>query len=188
MSKGFRAYIRTSAVVFVGLGAIAYASGAYAACGDVALQSQAAWQGLGNPSGLFHQASQDSPGNHSIVGMWSFRMTSGGQTADFGYQQWHSDGTELMNSGGRAPATENFCMGVWRQVSPSRYHLNHFALSYDPSSGSLNARVNIKEDVTIDPSGTSYSGSFTLDVYDPSGTTAVAHQSGQVTAQRVPAN
>jgi hypothetical protein len=48
--------------------------------------------------------------------------------------------------------------------------------------------VNIKEDVTLDPSGTSYSGTFTIDVYDPNGTTVVARQSGQVTAQRVPAN
>ena len=93
-----------------------------------------------------------------------------------------------MNSGGRAPATENFCMGVWRQTAPSRYHLNHYALSYDPSSGTINARVIIKEDVTLNQTGTSYSGSFTLDVYDPSGTTEVAHQNGQVTAQRVSAN
>jgi hypothetical protein len=54
--------------------------------------------------------------------------------------------------------------------------------------GTINARVIIKEDVTLNPTGTSYSGSFTLDVYDPSGTTQVAHQNGQVTAQRVSAN
>jgi hypothetical protein len=190
MSKAIRAYVRASAAILLGLGAATYATSASAACGDDARKFQAAWDepGAGGPGGLLHLASMDSPGNHSIVGMWQFRMTSGGQTADFGYQQWHSDGTELMNSGGRAPASQNFCMGVWRQVAPSRYHLNHLALSYDPSSGTLNARVNIKEDVTVDPSGNDYSGSFTIDVYDPSGTTAVAHQSGQVTAQRIPAN
>ena len=186
MSNTVRAYVRASAAIILGLGGIGYASTAYA-CGDEAVAQAAEWQD-GQANGLFHQAQLD-PGNlHSIVGMWSFKMTSGGQTADFGYQQWHSDGTELMNSGGRSPASQNFCMGVWRQMAPSKYHLNHLALSYDPSTGTLNARVNIKEDVTLDPTGMTYSGSFTIDVYDPSGTTAVAHQSGQVTAQRVRAN
>ena len=118
--------------------------------------------------------------------MWSFKMAAQGGFTDFGYQQWHSDGTEFMNSGGRAPSTQNYCLGVWRQVAPSRYHLNHFALSYD-TSGVLNARVNIKEDVTLDASGTMYSGPFTIDIYDPNGG-LLQHIGGQVTAQRVPAN
>lgn len=189
MNKAFRTSIRGSAAIFLGLGAITYASAA-AACGDSALAHSAAWQGdqsNGGLSALLHQASVGSPGNHSIVGMWSFKMTAGSATVDFGYTQWHSDGTELMNSGGRPPATENFCMGVWRQVAPSRFHLNHFALSYD-SSGVLNAKVNIKEDVTIDQSGANYSGPFTLDVYDPNTNALLQHVAGQVTAQRVPAN
>ena len=185
MSKRFRATIRASAAVLLGLGAMAYASSASAACGDSALAHAASWQS--EQGGLLHQASQDSPGNHSIVGMWSFRMTANGAQVDFGYQQWHSDGTELMNSGGRAPATENFCMGVWRQVAPARFHLNHMALSYD-SSGTLNARVNIKEDVTVDPTGMTYSGPFTLDVYDPHSNALLQHVAGQVTAQRLTAN
>lgn len=185
MSKAYRAYIRASAAVLFGIGGITCASAAYA-CDDPLARNAAMLQG--NGVGLIHEADMNDQGGHSIVGLWSFRMTAGGQTADFGYQQWHSDGTELMNSGGRAPASENFCMGVWRQVAPSKYHLNHFALSYDPSSGALNARVNIKEDVMLDPTGRNYAGTFTIDVYDPSGTTAVAHQSGQVTAQRVLAN
>jgi|SRR5579884_1570951 len=188
MSKGYRAYVSASAAVLLGLGAVSYASSASAACGDDSLNHNAAWVDQQSAK-LFHQASDDYDGNHSIVGMWSFKMTVGSQTADFGYQQWHSDGTELMNSGGRAPATENFCMGVWRQSGPARYHLNHLALSYDPNTGQINARVNIKEDVTLDPSGMNYSGTFSIDVYDPSGTTKVAPTtSGQVTAQRVRPN
>jgi len=181
MSNKLRFSIRASAVLF-GLGAVTYASSAMA-CGDDVKFQPASWQGEQNGK-LFHLAQA----NHSIVGMWSFTMTPTAGPGDFGYQQWHSDGTELMNSGGRAPASENFCMGVWKQTGLSRYHLNHYALSYDPSSGTINARVIIKEDVTLNSTGNSYSGSFTLDVYDPTGTTAVAHQNGQVTAQRVSAN
>lgn len=183
MYMSIRAF-RASALVLIGLGSIAYASNA-SACDDP-LAHSASWQTSRGRS-LFHQA-QDDQGVHSIVGMWAFKMVPTAGPGDFGYQQWHSDGTELMNSGGRAPASENFCMGVWRQTGPARYHLNHLALSYDPGTGALNARVNIKEDVTLDPTGNSYSGLFTIDVYDPTGTTAVAHQNGQVTAQRVRAN
>jgi hypothetical protein len=182
MSSKLRVSIRASAILF-GLGAATYASSAMACGDDVKVQHASAQAEQG--SQFFHQA--DLP-IHSIVGLWSFTMTPTAGPGDFGFQQWHSDGTELMNSGGRAPASENFCMGVWRQVAPLRYHLNHYALSYDPTAGTINARVIIKEDVTLSPTGNSYSGSFTLDVYDPSGTTAVAHQNGQVTAQRITAN
>src|ERR1700723_4420692 len=52
----------------------------------------------------------------SMVGMWSFQFVSEGNTThnpsipngaimDFGYTQIHSDGTEIINSGGHAPAT-----------------------------------------------------------------------------------
>lgn len=188
MSKTFRAYVRTSAAALVGLGAVAYATSASAACDDSARFQSTAWQDAASVR-LLHLAEMENEGSHSIVGMWSFKMTVGSATADFGYQQWHSDGTELMNSGGRAPASQNYCMGVWRQTGPARYHLNHLALSYDPATGNLNARVNIKEDVVLDPTGSSYSGTFSIDVYDPSGTTKVAPTtSGQVSALRVRPN
>src|SRR5437762_7266308 len=168
MGKVFRDSIKASAAVLLGLGAITYATSA-SACESDSLMHSTSWQDH-QSVGLLHQASLDNPGNHSIVGMWSFKMTSGGQTVDWGFQQWHSDGTELLTSGSRVPATGNFCMGVWRQVAPSRFHLNHYPLVVD-NSGVLQARIIIKEDVTVDPSATSYAGTFTLDVYDPSGTT-----------------
>lgn len=185
-NKTVRASIRASAAVLCGFGAITFATSASAACGDGAMIHPASYEG--GQSGLLHLADYGNAGSHSIVGMWSFRMTAGGNPVDFGYQQWHSDGTELMNSGGRAPATENFCMGVWKETAPAHYHLNHFALSYDSGTGALNAKVNIKEDVTVDPSGTAYSGAFTLDVYNPTTNALLQHVAGQVTAQRVAAN
>lgn len=179
--------LRASAVAMLGFGAIAFSSSASAACGDGAMKQSAAYQEE-HGQALFRRVSDNPPGNGSIVGMWSFTFVAGGQTIDFGYVQWHSDGTELMNSGGRAPATENFCMGVWKQTAPNHYHLNHYALSYDSGTGNLNAKVNIKEDVTLNGNGTSYSGPFTLDVYDPHTNALLQHVAGQVTAQRVPAN
>ncbi|HZC37972.1 MAG TPA: hypothetical protein VE221_04780 [Sphingomicrobium sp.] len=183
MRYTFGTSVRASMVAALGFGALAYASSA-AACGDAAMQHAASWQGGQSMGGLLHQA--DFPGQ-PIVGMWSFRQTAGGQLVDFGYQQWHSDGTEVMNSGGRAPATQNFCMGVWKQTGGRSYHLTHYALSYD-NSGVLNAKVIIKEDVTVNPASTTYTGPFTIDVYAPNSNALLQHVAGQVTGQRVANN
>lgn len=129
----------------------------------------------------------------SIVGMWSFKFISKGNLnagipdgaqLDFGYTQWHSDGTELLNSGGRAPATENFCMGTWVQTGRYTYQLNHFALSYDATTGLLNGKTNIAETVTLSPGGTIYSGTFMITNFDTNGNKVVT-LTGQVTADRI---
>ena len=122
-----------------------------------------------------------------IVGMWRVHFVAGGETFDFGYSQWHSDGTEILNSGGRAPATENFCLGVWKKTGHNDYKLNHFALSYDATTGQLNANVNIREHVTLDHSGNNYAGTFTIDVFTPGGV-QVAHIEGTITGERITAD
>jgi hypothetical protein len=143
-----------------------------------------------------------NPGNPfgaSIVGMWEVTFVSENNTAhtppipdgaviDFGYSQWHIDGTEFLNSGGRAPATQNYCLGVWQPTGLATYQLNHFALSYDAGSGALNGKVNIRENVTLDRGGNTYAGTFTIDVYDPTGTTHLDHIGGRVTGTRVTVN
>ena len=119
----------------------------------------------------------------SIVGMWSVQFISMGNTKhnppipdgaplDFGYVQWHSDGNEFMNSGGRPPSSQNFCMGVYQQTGRYTYQLNHFALSYDGTSGLLTGKVLIAEGVTLSPGGTKYSGTFTITAFDTNGNQA----------------
>ena len=130
----------------------------------------------------------------SIVGMWAVRFvaenspgTPDGTVSDWGYTQWHSDGTEIENSGARSPSTENFCLGVWTQTGPSSYRLTHHALSYDATSGALNGYVTIQEQVTLASSGNNYSGLFTLNVVDPSGN-PVSTVKGIIVAQRLTAD
>jgi hypothetical protein len=124
---------------------------------------------------------------HSIVGMWAVKFVSGGKQIDFGYSVWHSDGTEFLNSGGRAPATQNYCLGVWTQTGAQTYRLNHLALSYD-TSGNLNGRAQIRENVRLASDGLSFSGPFTIDVFDPkTGTTRLQHVAGTITGKRVTA-
>jgi len=103
-------------------------------------------------------------------------QTPDGVVVDFGYVQLHSDGTELMNSGGHAPATENFCMGVWGQTGFLAFEVNHFALSHDATTGMLNGKVNIREQLTLSPSGDSYAGTFTINIYDQHRSSGSAHR------------
>ena len=128
-----------------------------------------------------------SDGREPVVGMWKvlFTATDGSGYTDFGYSQWHEDRTEILNSGARAPATQNFCLGVWDKTGKAKYQLNHFALSYDQTTGVLNGKVNIREEVTVNAEENRYHGTFTIDIYDPTGTTVVAHVQGKITATRV---
>jgi hypothetical protein len=134
-------------------------------------------------------------GAATIVGMWNVQYVAAGNASrtppipdgalvDFGYNQWHSDGTEILNSGGHSPATGNFCLGVWGQTGYLNFELNHFALGYDLTSQALSTYVNLREQVTLSPSGDMYTGTFTLDVYTPTGT-HVDHIAGNVTGKRI---
>jgi hypothetical protein len=115
--------------------------------------------------------------------MWKVVLTAGGGTFDWGYSQWHGDGTEILNSGSRAPASENFCLGVWKKVGHSNYKLSHYALSYNPSTGILDATVIIHESVTLDHSGNNLTGTFTADI-SPVGGQPI-HVEGTIAGTRV---
>jgi hypothetical protein len=126
----------------------------------------------------------------AIVGLWQVMFVSkgtagikDGTVVDAGYATWHSDGTELMNSG-RPPITSNFCMGVWKQVARSTFRLNHVALSWDPSGVNFVGPANIREQVTVDETGNRYRGTFTIDQFDAVGNT-LAHIVGEVTGRRI---
>lgn len=169
----------------MGAAAVLAAAPAHAACGVDLKVQPSSWQGSG--AGLIRPADYDVGGDESIVGMWSVQFLANGSQFDFGYQQWHRDHTEILNSGTRAPATENFCLGVWAR-SGGHYVLNHYALSYDQTSGQLNAKVNIREEVSVDPRGDTFSGTFVLTATDPVRNTVLQRVSGRVTGKRITIN
>jgi hypothetical protein len=149
-----------------------------------------AWQGTSRlMPASFSLAAGQTAAEERIVGFWKVKFLSEGNPGipddaviDNGFAQWHSDGTEIMNSS-RPPATGNFCLGIWRKSGPSSYDLNHFALSSDPS-GNLIGPAQIREQVTLDRGGDRYEGTFTIDQYDLSGN-PLAHISGRITATRI---
>ena len=141
---------------------------------------------------LSNLASGRSP---SIVGMWSFQFISMGNTThnpsiadgtelNWGYNQFHSDETEILNSGARMPAQENFCLGVWQKTGHATYQVNHFALNYNPTTGGLVGKILVVETLTVSPGGTAFSGTFVETVFDINGN-KTDHLTGQVTGQRI---
>lgn len=125
----------------------------------------------------------------SIVGFWHVKFLSKGNPGikdgdelDNGFAQWHPDGTEIMNSN-RPPATSNFCLGVWAKKGRLTYKLNHFALS-STLAGNLIGPANIREEVTLDPSGNSYTGAFMIEQFDVKGT-SLGGVVGEIKATRI---
>ena len=76
--------------------------------------------------------------NDQIVGFWRAKFISEGSSGipdgtliDNPFVEWHSDGTEIMNS---PPPCYPVSPGGVAQNRKSSYELNHFALSFDTSN------------------------------------------------------
>jgi hypothetical protein len=127
----------------------------------------------------------------SITGLYEYEWWApigpGGANIlfDSGFQTVHDDGTELGNSGSRAPVTGSFCTGTWTQTGPNSYEINHWGLSWvtdGPPTGyaTLNGTpdnpdsafvfagpANILQKLVLARDGNSYTGTFTLTQYLP---------------------
>jgi hypothetical protein len=127
-----------------------------------------------------------------VVGFWKFKLLSehnagvpDGTVIDEGYAQWHSDGTEIINSL-RPPTTQSFCLGVWEKTGPPTYRLNHFAISWNPD-GTMLGPARLQETITVSRDHNSYSGTFSLDQYNQGGTVQM-HRAGRVEGTRITVN
>jgi hypothetical protein len=139
----------------------------------------------------------DSPqaNSPSIVGLWHTiflldpkggYFTAGPNVFDEGFDQWHSDGTETLNDIS-PPATGNVCLGVWTQTGPLAYQLKHPTWLFDPSNTTVVGVGTISEQVTLDPSGNTYSGTANFDLLDLTGA-SIAHLTTAIMAERIVAD
>ena len=131
------------------------------------------------PSGSDHDPA-------SIVGLWYVVFVSGGQVFDTGYDQWHSDGTEVLNDTAPpqpANGAGTVCLGVYRQTDQGTIKLRHPFWSFDPN-GNFAGSGLFTEAITLDPEGNSYQGSFVFTQYDVSGK-VIFKTTGTLTAKRI---
>ena len=118
----------------------------------------------------------------SIVGLWNVNFVSGGVSVDQGFDQWNSDGTEILNDT-PPPATGNVCLGVWTKTGPATYKLKHPSWTFD-AAGNLNGTAVIRETITLGAGADSFQGPFTVDVFDLTGKNLM-HLEGTITGLRI---
>ncbi|MGH9237445.1 MAG: hypothetical protein ACRD3G_05345 [Vicinamibacterales bacterium] len=120
-------------------------------------------------------AAQDASSNGGpIVGQWQVVMTAFPGTNnefvfDFGFQQFHPDGTELMISGGVPPTIGNVCIGAWEREAGGVIRLRHMTWNWAGNEvlGDLPTGYFLLE-VALRPNaqGTAYAGRWRAASFD----------------------
>ena len=178
---------------------------ASAACGTTANASpqsyKAATQSFQKMEAKLHslqsarQAEDPRATAPSIVGLWHTVFlvdpkggysTAGPNVFDEGFDAWHADGTETLNDIS-PPPTGNVCIGVWTQTGPLTYVLKHPTWGYDEDNINVVGVGTITEQITLDPSGNSYSGTVTIVGVDLTGAN-VFQASATIVAERIVAD
>jgi hypothetical protein len=109
-----------------------------------------------------------SNGGGPVVGQWQVVMTAFPGTNnefifDFGFQQFHPDGTELMISGGVPPTIGNVCIGAWEREAGGVIRVRHMTWNWAGNEvlGDLPTGYFLLE-VTLrtNSQGTAYTGTW----------------------------
>jgi len=164
--------------------AMGLSAGAFASCGD-SFNAMAAGKAMAS-SAIGKQLATASPAegtfNPSIVGLWYIQFSIGGQPIQEAFQTWNLGGTEVHNPN-VDPRTNNICLGTWIRTATGANKLAHRVWSYD-ANGNFQGTMHLSETVYLTHNGNAQKGSFTLDIYDPSGV-FVTEITGDVTGQRI---
>ena len=130
------------------------------------------------------QAPQASGDALTIVGLWDVQFILDGQVVDEGFDQYHSDGTEVLNDT-PPPAAGSVCLGVYVKTGKRTLKLKHPSWLYDATNTTVIGRATILENITLDSGGNSFTGTFTLQLRDLMGNPLAPDASGQLKGERI---
>jgi hypothetical protein len=119
-----------------------------------------------------------------IVGLWDVQFLVDGQVVDEGFDQYHSDGTEVLNDT-PPPAAGSVCLGVYVKTGKRSIKLKHPSWIYDATNTTVIGRATILENITLDPSGNSFTGTFILQLRDLMGNPLAPDAPGQLKGDRI---
>lgn len=122
--------------------------------------------------------------NPTITGLWDLQFIADDQVVDEGFDQYHSDGTEILNDT-PPPSAGNVCLGVWAKTGVRTLKLKHPSWIYDPTNTTVIGTATILEQVTLDSDGNSFAGTFTVQLRDLSGNSLGPDLTGQLQATRI---
>jgi hypothetical protein len=156
---------------------------AFGSCGDSLSAMAAAVASQSRPIQPDSRTFVYNSGGPSMVGLWYIEFTIDGNVIQDAYQLWNAGGTEVHNPN-VDPRAGNVCLGVWRNMGHGTYKLTHRVWNYD-TNGNFLGTINLSETLTLGKSGSTHSGTFALDFYDPSGN-FLMELDGSVTGKRIP--
>ncbi len=118
------------------------------------------------------RAADDDPneGAATLVGLWrsEYLIGKGPDLFDEAFQQFHSDGTEMMLSRGLPPVLGNVCVGIWKQTGPRTFKLKHTAWNWTVD-GAWTGTFVMEATITLSRSGARFSGTWSADNFDTLG-------------------
>jgi hypothetical protein len=120
----------------------------------------------------------------SIVGLWDVKFISDNQVVDEGFDQYHSDGLEILNDT-PPPATGNVCLGVYEKTGPRTIRLRHPSWIYDQTNTTVIGRATILENVKLDKGGRTFTGTFTVQLRDLFGNPLGPDLTGELKGERI---
>jgi len=131
----------------------------------------------------------------SVVGMWQAVLRIGdssGPVYDEVFQQFHSDGTEMIVSNGLPPALGNVCIGVWKRTGAATYKLSHMTWNWLPDEGGFGVpgtfagHFELQVRLRLNDNGNAYRGTWKATNYDTDGNHIPALDAeGVVTGKRI---
>lgn len=138
-----------------------------------------------------YSSTSDQANNPSIVGLWHVTFyvnvpEVGDVPVQEAFQIWNTGGTEVHNprvsDSETIGTTAEVCLGAWNQSAPLVYNLAHRVWNY--SGGVYLGTIHLTEKVTLSDKGSTQSGTFGLDFYDPDGNFEF-NVSGTVAGERI---
>ena len=123
----------------------------------------------------------------TIVGLWDIKFFQGSTVVDEGFDQYHSDGLEILNDTA-PPPTGNVCLGVYEKTDGRSIHLKHPSWIFDTDNATLIGKATILEDITVDKHGHTFTGTFVVKITDLFGNPIAPDVNGQITGERITAN
>lgn len=120
----------------------------------------------------------------TIVGLWDIKFFAGDYLIDEGFDQYHSDGLEILNDT-VPPPTGNVCLGVYEKTDGHSIKLKHPSWIFDTDNATLIGKATILEDITVDKHGHTFTGTFTIKITDLFGNPIAPDVTGTVTGERI---
>ena len=145
------------------------------------MRAPAAFQEMRAP---IQEATDPFASDVTIVGLWDVKFISDNVVVDEGFDQFHSDGTEILNDT-PPPATGNVCLGVYKLPATASIKLKHPSWIYDPTNTFVIGRATILEQINLDRGGKIFTGTFTIQFRDLDGNPIAPDFSGQLRGDRI---